>query len=167
MCQAFECGKGVSLVKEWLHSQLKETNALWFCRACYHKEVRFPASPNSPSTFRPRTVSTHLASFNFFIFRRRTKTPRRREESARVPRPVSGTPAKKVAGGAKNATGKKKARRGVPRRERRRRSKRRPTTLFLPPPARFREFHPRPATVRDDTRDELKLHLMQTLRETI
>ncbi len=65
VCQAGTCGKGVSVVKKWVHSQRKETKYLWFCFKCYDKEVRIPRLPQLFLDVPPRTVSTLLASFDF------------------------------------------------------------------------------------------------------
>ena len=46
VCGASGCGKGVSVVNEWCHSQRdKDNKDLWFCRPCYDKEVRIPRFP--------------------------------------------------------------------------------------------------------------------------
>ena len=86
VCQATGCGKGGSVVKQWGKSP--RNKSLWFCKSCYKKEVRL-RFPQLSLDVPPRTVSLHLASFDFYIFRRSLKSTRRRAGSARSARPFN------------------------------------------------------------------------------
>ena len=140
VCQALKsegnpCGLGVSVVNRWDKSPRNKD--LWFCFACYHKEVRIPQTLPRCSA---RTVSTHhLASFVLFIFRRSLKSSPRMGGSARsagLPRSVHGRSAITMAGLVANAgsqitIGGSHA--NTAKRRRRRRSKRRtPQPCFYP-----------------------------------
>jgi hypothetical protein len=59
------CGKGVSDVTKWYHSQRDKNNKdLWFCKSCYDKEVR---TPNSPRIFHPEPFRlTRVVRFFYF-----------------------------------------------------------------------------------------------------
>tara|TARA_B110000977_G_scaffold191035_1_gene262613 strand:+ start:202 stop:864 length:663 start_codon:yes stop_codon:yes gene_type:complete len=71
VCGASGCGKGVSVVNEWCHSQRdKDNKDLWFCRPCYDKEVRIPRFPQLHHEVTSRNVSltSRRSIFLFFAF---------------------------------------------------------------------------------------------------
>ena len=79
VCGAACCGKGVSVVKDWRHSQRdKDNKDMWFCKSCSDKEVGIPQFPPLNLDVPSRTVSLNASTFHFLFFRSRCNSRRKR-----------------------------------------------------------------------------------------